>query len=65
MIFYKIFGALLMLSFIALLRGLGTAATELPVGEGWEEEDFDDLPQYRVENEEWMPVKLERQNGTN
>jgi hypothetical protein len=65
MIFYKIFGALLMFSFIALLHSLGTAATELPVGEGWEEEDFDDLPQYRVENEEWMPVKLERQNGTN
>jgi hypothetical protein len=65
MIAVKIFGALLMLSFIALLHGLGTAATELPVGEGWEEEDFDDLPQYRVENEEWMPVKLERQNGTN
>ena len=28
-----------MLSFIALLHGLGTAATELPRGEGWEEED--------------------------
>ena len=27
-----------MLSFIALLHGLGTAATELPRGEGWEEE---------------------------
>jgi hypothetical protein len=65
MIFCKIFGALLMLSFIALLHGLGTAATGLPVGEGWDGEDFDDLPQYRVENEEWMPVKLERQSGTN
>ncbi len=39
MIAVKIFGALLMLSFIALLHGLGTAATELPRGEGWEEED--------------------------
>ena len=27
-----------MLSFIALLHGLGTTATELPRGEGWEEE---------------------------
>lgn len=38
MIAVKIFGALLMLSFIALLHGLGTTATELPVGEGQEEE---------------------------
>ncbi len=40
MIFYKIFGALLMFSFIALLHGIGTTATELPRGEGWEEEEF-------------------------
>jgi hypothetical protein len=46
MIFCKIFGALLMFSFIALLHGLGTTATELPVGEGWEEEETSDDEYY-------------------
>jgi hypothetical protein len=60
MIFYKIFGALLMIGFVALLHGIGMVATELPRGEGWDEEEFDDPPQYRVESEEWLPVRLER-----
>lgn len=63
MIFYKIFGALLMFSFIALLHGIGTAATELPRGEGWEEEEFssNDLIQYRVVSDaQDLPVELKR-----
>lgn len=53
MIAVKIFGALLMLSFIALLHGLGTAATELPRGEGSDEEQFssDDDYYFRVTQE--------------
>ena len=53
-----------MLSFIALLHGLGTAATELPRGEGWEEEDessVDDPVQFRVVSADWEPIELERQ----
>lgn len=53
MIFYKIFGALLMIGFVALLRGIGSAATELPRAEGWEEEEFssDDDYYFRVTSE--------------
>ena len=39
MILLKIIGLALCFGFVALLHGLGTAATELPRGEGWEEED--------------------------
>lgn len=38
MILLKIIGLALCFGFVALLHGLGTTATELPVGEGQEEE---------------------------
>jgi hypothetical protein len=46
MILLKIIGLFLCFGFVALLHGLGTAATELPVGEGWEEEETSDDEYY-------------------
>jgi hypothetical protein len=72
MFLLKLSGLILCFGFVGLILKMRAMASDmtdfcdsLPTAEGWNEEDFDDLPQYRVESDEWLPVGLERQNGTN
>ena len=58
------FGLFLRFGFVVLFHGLGAAATELPRGEGWEEEDesaADDPVHYEVLSDlHGKPVELKQ-----